>query len=382
MSETPSIVAAPVEATAVPAPPRERIASIDAFRGFDMFWISGGENLIHTLAKAWPVAAMAALTQQFRHVPWEGFRFYDLIFPTFVFIVGLVLPFSLTRRLEAGGGRRTLYLHAVRRLLLLFLLGLIYNGLLDFDFHHLRILGVLQRIAIAYFFATLLVMNLKVRDQAIATACILLAYWAIMAWVPVPGFGRGVYTPDGNLAAYIDQRFLPKPYCCYDFGDNEGIISNFPAIATCMLGALAGHWLRVKQSQLRTLAGLALAGLGCLGVGLLWSHWFPIIKNIWSSSFVLFAGGWSLLLLAFFYLLMDMWKVRRWAFFFTVIGVNPITIYLIDRFFDFRTISDIFIHGFVDYFGDWKPFATAVGGIAVGWLLLYYFYKRKIFLKV
>ena len=382
MAETPSIAVATEGPPAAAAPARERVASIDALRGFDMFWISGGEELIHTLAKAWPIPLLAGLSQQFHHVPWEGFRFYDLIFPLFVFIVGLVLPFSLTRRMEAGGHRRQLYLHAVRRLLLLYLLGLIYNGLLDFNLHQLRILGVLQRIAIAYFFATLLVMNLKVRGQAVATTAILLAYWAIMAWVPVPGFGHGVYTPQGNLAAYLDQRFLPRPYCCYDFGDNEGIISNLPAIATCMMGALAGHWLRAQQSQKRKLVGLALAGVASLGVGLLWSVRFPIIKNIWSSSFVLFAGGWSLLLLALFYLIIDVWKVRRWAFFFTVIGVNPITIYLINRFFDFRLISDIFIHGFVDYLGAWKPLVTAAAAIAVGWLFLYYLYKQKIFLKV
>jgi len=381
MAENSSVAVAAGQQTQT-TPVRERIASIDALRGFDMFWISGGEELIHSLFQALPIPLLAVLDRQFHHVAWEGFRFYDLIFPTFVFIVGLVLPFSLTRRLEAGGNRRELYLHALRRLALLFLLGLVYNGLLDFNFHELRILGVLQRISIAYFFATLLVMNFRVRGQAIATACILLGYWLIMAWVPVPGFGHGVYTPEGNLAAYLDRHVLPGRLCCYDFGDNEGIISNLPAIASCMLGVLAGHWLRSRYSPKKKLLGLAAAGVTSLGLALLWSLWFPIIKNIWSSSFVLFAGGWSILLLAFFYLVIDIWKVRRWAFFFTVIGANPITIYLINRFFDFRSISDIFIHGFVDYLGGWKPFATTVGGITVAWLFLYYLYRNKIFLKV
>jgi len=364
------------------APARDRVASIDALRGFDMFWISGGDNLIHTLFKGLPIPLMALLSRQFQHVAWEGFRFYDLIFPTFVFIVGLVLPFSLTRRLEAGADRRQLYRHAFQRLFLLLLLGLLYNGLLDLNFHELRLLGVLQRIALAYFFATLLVMNLKVRGQVIATGLILVAYWAIMAWVPVPGFGRGVYTPQGNLAACIDQHFLPKPYCCYDYGDNEGIISMLPAIATCMLGALAGHWLRTNYSQRRKALGLLVAGVACLGVGWVWSLAFPIIKNIWSSSFVLFAGGWSLLLLALFYWIIDIRGHKRWAFFFTVIGVNPITIYIVNRFFDFRLLGNIFIHGFVDYLGGWKPFITEVAAVTVGWLFLYFLYRRKIFLKV
>jgi len=365
-----------------PAPAVGRVASIDALRGFDMFWISGGDNLIHTLFQALPIPLLAVLNRQFDHVEWAGFHFYDLIFPLFVFIVGVVLPFSLTRRLEAGGDRRQLYQHAFKRLFLLLLLGLIYNGLLDFNFHQLRILGVLQRIAIAYFFATLLVMNLKVRGQVIATGLILLIYWALMAWVPVPGFGRGVFTPQGNLAAYIDQRFLPRPFCCYDYGDNEGIISMLPAVGTCMLGALAGHWLRTSNSQRRKALGLVVAGLACLGVGWIWSLAFPIVKNMWSSSFVLFAGGWSLLLLALFYWIIDMRGFKRWAFFFTVIGVNPITIYIVNRFFDFRDIGNIFIHGFVDYFGAWKPFATEVAGVTVAWLFLYFLFRRKIFLKI
>jgi len=364
------------------APARDRVESIDALRGFDMFWISGGDGLIHTLFKALPIPLLALLSRQFHHVDWEGFHFYDLIFPLFVFIVGLVLPFSLTRRLEAGANRRQLYRHAFQRLVLLLLLGLIYNGLLDFNLHELRFLGVLQRIAIAYFFATLLVMNLKVRGQVITTGLILVIYWAIMAWVPVPGFGRGVYTPQGNLAAYIDQHFLPKPYCCYDYGDNEGIISMLPAIATCMLGALAGHWLRSNQSQRRKALGLVVGGVVSLGVGLVWSLAFPIIKNIWSSSFVLFAGGWSLLLLALFYWIIDIRGLKRWAFFFTVIGANPITIYIVNRFFDFRLLGNIFIHGFVDYLGGWKPFITEVAAVTVSWLFLYFLYRRKIFLKV
>src|SRR5580704_11739973 len=158
-----------------------RVASIDALRGFDMFWIAGGDALTFHLSKAIPITLTVMLARQFQHVEWEGFHFYALIFPLFVFIVGLVLPFSLTRRLESGANRPELYKHAVRRLFLLFFLGLLANGLLDFNLHDLRILGVLQRIGIAYFFATLLVMNFKVRGQAVATGLILLGYWAVMA---------------------------------------------------------------------------------------------------------------------------------------------------------------------------------------------------------
>ena len=359
-----------------------RIASIDALRGFDMFWITGGEGIIHALARAFPSPAMKLLDNQFHHVPWEGFRFYDLIFPLFVFIVGVVLPFSLTKRLEAGANRTQLYRHIVRRLLILFFLGLVYNGLLDLDFHNLRIAGVLQRIALCYFFAALIVMNTTVRGQAVVTGSLLVGYCLVLKFIPVPAVGAGVLTPDGNLSAYIDQHLLPQPFCCFRFGDNEGILSTIPAICTALLGVLAGHWLRGNQPSKRKLAGLVGSGLVCLMVGLVWGHWFPIIKNLWTSSYVLFAGGWSLLLLALFYWMIDMRGWKRWAFFFSVIGMNPITIYVLDRLFDFGTIVAIFFHGFIDYLGPFKPLVWQLGIVAVTWSLLYYLFRQKIFLRV
>lgn len=381
MTPSTAVEAQAAAGAARPASGSQRIASIDALRGFDMFWISGGDSLVHLFAKAAPFPAAVILSRQFEHVEWAGFHIEDLIFPLFVFIVGLVLPFSLTRRLEAGDDRRALYLHAIRRLVLLFFFGLVTNGLLDLNFHELRILGVLQRIAIAYFFATLLVMNFKVRGQAMWTAGILLGYWAVMGLIPVPGFGRN-FTMQGNLAAYLDRRFLPRPFCCYEFGDNEGIISNIPAIASCMLGVLAGHWLRGPNSPIRKLLGLVVAGVSCLGVGLLWSLAFPIIKNIWSSSFVLFAGGWSLLLLALFYGIIDLLGYRKWAFVFTVIGANSITIYLVRHFVNFDDLGLIFTHGFVNYLGAWKPFTIEMGATVVAWMFLYYLYRQKLFLRV
>jgi predicted acyltransferase len=359
-----------------------RIASIDALRGFDMFWIVGGEEIFHSLYRVWPSSLTTLLHTQLIHVDWEGFRFYDLIFPLFLFIVGLVLPFSLTRRLERGADRRELYKHLARRLVLLFLLGLVHNQLLNFNFHDLRIAGVLQRIALCYFAAGLIVMNAGVRAQAVITGGILVAYWAIMALVPVPGFGAGVLTPEGNLSAYLDQKLLPGPFCCYHFGDNEGILSTLPAVATTMLGVLAGHWLRTKAAPLRKAAGLALAGIACLLLGNLWGIWFPVIKNIWTSSYVLVAGGWSLLLLALFYWIIDARGRRRWAFFFTVIGVNPITIYVIRSQFDFGIITRIFVRGFIDDFGPARPVVWHFLVMMTGWLFLYYLYRKKIFLRV
>jgi len=364
------------------SPGSGRIASIDALRGFDMLWITGGEEIIHNLYKLFPYPLMKGLHLQFEHVPWQGFHFEDLIFPLFLFIVGVVLPFSVTRRLEAGANRAQIYWHLARRLVLLFLLGLVVNGLLNFRFHELRIPGVLQRIAVCYFVAALVMMNASVRGQAAVAGGLLVVYWLVMRLVPVPGIGAGVFTPSGNLSAFIDQQLVPRPFCCYIFGDNEGILSTIPAVSTCLMGALAGHWLRTNRPPARKALGLALAGVASLLLGLVWGHWFPIIKNIWTSSYVLIAGGWSLLLLALFYWIIDVRGYRRWAFFFTVIGLNPITIYVLRSQFDFGTITHIFVRGFIDYFGPYKPFFFDLGTLAVGWLFLWFLYRHKIFLKV
>jgi predicted acyltransferase len=362
---------------------QKRVASIDALRGFDMFWIAGGERIIHALYKVWPGPVTRTLDGQFEHVPWAGFHFYDLIFPLFLFVVGAVLPFSLTRRMEEGANRPQLYRHIVQRFLLLFLFGLIYNGLLDFDIHTLRIPGVLQRIAICYFIAALVVMNTKIRGQAIVAGSILIVYWLIMKLVPVPGIGAGVLTPEGNLAGYLDRLIIPLRFCCYTFGDNEGLLSTLPAISTCLLGVLAGHWLRSgKYSPNRKVLGLAAAGVASLFVAWVWSFNFPIIKNIWSSSFVLWAGGWSLLLLALFYWIIDVRGYERWSFFFKVIGMNAITIYLVDRFFDFGIITKVFLHGLLPVFGHLQPLVWDCGVVFTMWLFLYFLYRQKIFLRV
>jgi predicted acyltransferase len=148
------------------------------------------------------------------------------------------------------------------------------------------------------------------------------------------------------------------------------------------MGVLAGHWLRTNRLAARKALGLALAGTASLVLGLVWGHWFPIIKNIWTSSFVLFAGGWSLLLLAFFYWIIDVRGYRRWAFFFTVIGLNPITIYVLRSQFNFGTVANIFIHGFINHLGPYRPLCYSLSVLAVGWLFLWFLYRQKIFLKV
>jgi predicted acyltransferase len=367
-----------------PSQTQSRVQSIDALRGFDMFWIIGGGALFACLHGIFDNPVTGFIATQLEHVEWEGFRFEDLIFPLFLFVVGAVMPFSLTRRIEKGQSRRRLHLHIVKRSLLLILLGLMMNGLLRFNWAQMRWAGVLQRIGLCYLLAALLVVNTKWRTQAIVAALVLLLYWAAMALVPVPGYGPGVITPEGCLSSYIDQNLLPgvimEQY--YGYGDNEGIISTFPAVCTVIIGALAGHWLRSKRSGNRKSLGLLLAGLLSLVAGYAWGIYFPIVKNIWTSSFVLVSAGYSLLLLSALYWLIDVKGYAKWAFFFVVIGANPITIYFLQNFVNFEQIADFFVHGIVEHAGLAAPLTLALAVLMVKWLLLWFLHRHRLFLKV
>jgi predicted acyltransferase len=366
---------------------RDRLLSIDALRGFDMFWIIGGDQLAQALAKWSDSDVGRVVSEQFEHVAWEGFRFYDLIFPLFLFLVGAVLPFSLGKL--DGQGRGAVYWRIGRRTLLLFALGLLCNRVLQFDWANLRVAGVLQRIALCYGIAALIARNLSTRGLVVTLAAILLGYWALLANVAAPGRSPGDYSIEGNLAGWVDRHYLPgkimKPY--YGFGDNEGLLSTIPAVGTTLLGVLAGRWLRSGRGPWEKVAGLGVAGAMSLAVGTAWGLRFPIIKNLWTSSFVLVAGGWSLLLLALFYAVIDVLRFRRWAFFFVVIGANAITIYVVPRFLDFGHAADFFLGGTYRLAGQWissdfREVLVVSGALALKWLFLLYLYRNRIFLRV
>ncbi len=358
-----------------------RLVSVDALRGFDMFWIIGGGTLFANLAKVYSHPVTDTIQQQLHHVKWDGFHFEDLIFPLFLFIVGVVLPFSITRRVERGQSRSALYLHILKRSVVLILLGLIMNGLLRFDWAQMRWPGVLQRIGLCYFFAAIIVMHTKWRTQAIIIAVVLILYWIAMMLIPVPNFGAGNLTMEGCLSSYIDQQLIPGELY-YGYGDNEGLISTLPAICTVLLGTLAGHWLRSMQSGNRKAAGLAIAGVVSLLVGSLWGMVFPVIKIIWTSSYVLVAGGLSLLLLALFYWIIDVKGYNKWAFFFIVIGMNPITIYFLQGFVDFDGIAKFFFLGVAGHVGLFGPLILPFGVLLAKWLFLWFLYRHRIFFKV
>ncbi len=362
--------------------PKGRVHSIDALRGFDMFWIIGGDMLFRAIFKLMDNPVGHTLYEQLEHKSWNGFAAYDLIFPLFMFLAGLSMPFSITKRLDRGDSRTGLYKHILIRSATLFAFGLIYNGILNFQFANMRWPGVLQRIALGYLFAALIVMNTKIRGQVIWTAGILLAYFAAMKFIPVPGYGAGVLTPEGNLASYVDRLLVPGRFCCFEFGDNEGLLSTIPAISTVLLGVLSGHWLRSDTNDMRKFKGLVVAGVMLLAAGIVWGSLFPINKLLWSSSFVLYAGGWSILLLALFYYVIDIKGIRAWSFPFTVIGLNSITIYMASRVIDFHGITRFFMTGTAELLGAGGPVAIAICLLTLKWIFLYFLYRHKIFLRV
>ncbi len=410
-------------ATASPAPqptvPPDRLVSLDALRGFDMFWILGGDFVMQVVGamSGGPSSPLKWLTDQFDHKAWDGFAFYDLIFPLFVFISGTSMVFSLTRLVEREGRAR-----AVKRVLwrgtAIFLLGLFYSGGVTNAWPDIRLLGVLQRIALAYTGAGLLFCFLKPRALAGATAALLIGYWALLTFVPIRdvhldrtalptqmGVAKptleqarafyaattthvtGAYGPGHNLTNHLDFKILPgRKYDLYY--DPEGLLSTLPAIATCLLGAFAGLLLRRPDlAEMKKVAWLASAGVAALAVGFLWGLQFPVVKKIWTSTFVLVAGGWSLLLLSVFYYIVDVRRARGWCQPLVWIGMNAITLYVASNLLGYRRVAARLAGGDVKTFFDGIAPRTGdlvlgLVGIALMLWLARFLYRRQIFLRL
>jgi predicted acyltransferase len=370
-----------------------RIASVDALRGFNIFWILGADGAMLALAemsrgKGSALAAVGDFLQtQFSHAPWVGFRFYDFIFPLFIFITGVAIPLSLTRLVEREG-RLEAHVRVLRRSLLLYLLGLIYYGGVGQHWGDVRYVGVLQRIALCYLFASLLFLNLNWRGLAAALVTLLAGYWALMTFVPVPGFGAGVYLPHVNLSDWIDARYLPGRLW-YETRDPEGLLSTLPAVGTCLLGTFAGLLLQDKRLRPEQ-KSLALIGIGVVLVlaGYMWALQFPIIKELWTSSFVLVAGGYSTMLLGAMHQLVDVWGWKRGATIFVWIGANAILLYFLNNVLSFERFAVRFVGGDLTAFLDGivtqgtGRFVSHALGVAFAVALAGYFYRRKIFLRV
>lgn len=365
-------------------PPSRRLLSLDALRGFDMFFIMGGDALLLALAAAFPGTLLGPLGRQMQHVPWDGFVFEDLIFPLFLFLAGVSFPFSLEHQRASGKTPGAIRWRIVRRGLTLVALGVVYNGLLQFHFDTLRYASVLGRIGLAWMLAALLATVAGTRLRAAVCVAVLAGYALLSALVPAPDAGgAAALSPEGNIAGYIDRLFLPGRLH-NGTRDPEGLLSTLPAVVTALLGIFAGEFVRSPHCRgHRKAAVMALAGALLVGTAWWADGLIPINKNLWSSTFVCMAGGLSLLLFALFHEVIDVCGMRRWAFFFSVIGVNSITIYLAQEFISFRYTARTVFGGLVSLLPEGgQPVAAAVAYIAVCWLFLYALYRLRIFLKV
>ena len=350
----------------------ERLVSLDALRGFTMFWIIGGGSLIHALAGSTNWQVFEVLSNQMNHASWNGFRFLDLIFPLFMFISGIAIPFSVGRSLEKGVGRKKLLLKVAKRAAILILFGVIYNNKLSFDLPNLRYASVLGQIGVSYFIATCIYLYTKPRGQVIWLVSILLGFWAVMTLVPVPDIGAGVLTPEGNFSGYIDRMFLPG-VTYRKYYDPQGILLMISAATITMAGLFAGKFIKnEKLTDNRKVLLMISSGLLLVAVSIIWNIWYPINKEIWSSSFNVLTIGVSTILIALFYYIIDVKGFKKWSFPFILIGLNPITIYMAARVFNFRYTADFFMTGFMELSGDYSKVVLSAGVIVLELLFLYF----------
>ena len=367
-------------------PQSKRLLSLDALRGFDMFWIMGGEGIFIGLAAltGWPVFKVIA--HNLEHVKWHGFVFYDMIFPLFLFIAGISFPFSYAKRYHGTENRKDLYKHIFKRGLILVLLGIIYNNAVSFDFTHMRYGSVLGHIGLAWMFAALIFVNTSLRSRIIWFWGIIIVYYLLL--VLFPATDLGFYDPfsmKGSLVGYVDRMLMPGRLYL-GVHDPEGILNTMPAISTALLGMLTGEFLLSTKYDLKPMKKviyMAIAGVVLIIIGQIWNVFFPINKNLWTSSFVCFVGGLSLLLFDLFYWIIDVKDYKKWTKFFVVIGVNPITIYLAHRFIDFEYTTRFVFGGVMSLFPkEYEMFIGSICYTAIGWVFLYFLFKKKIFLKV
>lgn len=380
------------------ASPSPRLISLDAFRGATI----AGMLLVNN------PGAWSDVYPPLRHAPWHGWTATDLVFPCFLWIVGVSMTLSFARRVETGADRRQLMAHVWRRAAIIFALGMLLAtfpfGLLpahQLSLGTLRIPGVLQRIAVCYLAASAIFLRTSWRGQAAWAAGLLAGYWAMLTLIPVPGYGAGQLEAIGSLPWWVDSHVLaghtwsgaPAPGF-----DPEGILSTLPAIASTLLGALAGHLLRRPDPGPVKAVRLGVLGLGLLLAGLVMNHWMPINKNLWTSSFAVFMAGWASLLCAGFYWVIDVRGYRRWASPFVIYGMNAIVMFvlagLIGRLIGLIRWTDaagtaVTLKGWI-YQGGFTPFASPVNAsllFALAFVLLHlliawFMWRRRWFVRI
>jgi predicted acyltransferase len=341
-----------------------RLLSLDAFRGLTV-----AAMVLVNNPGTW-----RAVYAPLRHAEWHGWTPTDLIFPFFLFIVGVAIPLALGRRIAGGAGRPQVVVKILRRSVIVFGLGLLLHAVPGFDFASIRIPGVLQRIAVCYLVAALVFLWTGWRTQAALVAVLLLGYWATLTLVPVPGFGTGRLDPEGNLAAYLDRLVLgPHIWRAARVYDPEGLLSTLPAIATTLMGVLAGQWLKAAQTREAAAFGLLMAGVVGLALGELWGVWFPVNKALWTSSYAVLTAGVALIALALCYWLVEVRGVRGWTRPFVVLGVNALALFFVSTLVA-RLLIAFELHGwlFAHLFAPWAAPINASLAFAVAYLAVWF----------
>lgn len=368
---------------------QERLVSLDVFRGITI----AGMVLVNN------PGTWSAIYSPLEHAKWNGCTPTDLIFPFFLFIVGVAITLSLSKRKERGDNHNKLLINILRRSLILFALGLILAGFPYYDFSNIRIPGVLQRIAIVYLITSFIYLKTSLKTQIFFTSFFLILYWILMMFLPVPGVGSANLKIDTNLAAWLDRQILSgHMWSATKTWDPEGILSTIPALSTSLIGILTGHWLQSKKDKNHLTIGLFIASSFLMLGGYIWDFWFPMNKNIWTSSYVLYTGGLALNFLAVCYWFIDVKKITWWVKPFQVYGLNAITVFFLSGIFGrllyLINVSDssgakisIKQYLFSNLFLNWlAPInASLIWAIiyVLFWLwLMWILYNRKIFLKV
>lgn len=308
------------------APQKKRLASLDAFRGL-------------TIALMIVVNCPGDINNVFgflSHSAWNGWTFADTVFPSFLFIVGVSVVYSFAKRESNGPSESSIEYRILKRTIVLFLLGFFLNIFPSFHLAHARIPGVLQRIAVCYFFTSIIVLKSGLRGRILWLIGLLGSYWLMMRFVPVPGVGTGVLEPGANFAAWVDAQILDgHMWSFYDSTwDPEGIISTIPAIATTLFGVLTAQWLKSSHTEGQKVAGMLVMGIFLIALGLVLDHWLPINKNLWTSTFSIFMAGLALLCLGFFHWFIDVEGFLGWARPLVILGLNPITVYVLSEVVD------------------------------------------------
>ena len=352
-----------------------------------MLFIMGFASIVKYVCKLFPNGADFWLYKQMNHVDWNGFAQHDTIFPLFLFIAGISWPLSYSKQLNGGSTKKQIYIKILKRAAILILLGIVYNGFFKLDFENLRICSVLGRIGFAWGVGALLYINFKPKTLAFISGGILLVYWALLALIPAPDMpGAEPLTLEGNLVGYIDRLITPGRLYYGGIFDPEGLLSAVPAVVTALLGMLTGTFIKQPENKIngnRKTVYMIAGAIAMAVIAVAWDQVFPINKKLWTSSFVMAAGAYSLGMFALFYYIIDVKKWQNWTLFFRVIGLNSITIYMAQRIFNFKSVSDFFLTGFASKLPEqWSVLLLQCGFVAVSWLFLYFLYRKKTFLKV